>query len=358
MYPGTERGRVQGYLSSVWGVSSVLGPLAGGLLTEYLSWAWVFWINIPVGLLTVYLFSRYLKEQVTRTERRVDWLGALLFTASTAGLMLALTEVGGVGSVAVGAAVVFVVCGALFVWQERRAADPMVAFELWLRRPIATANGAMLLSGMALIGLTAFLPMYVQGVMGRSALVAGFTLTAMSLGWPVGAMLAARIFFERLGLRGTLMLGGMLLPVGAAAMLFLDSGTSPFIAGAGSLVMGLGMGLLSTASIVLIQGSVGWAERGAATASNVFARMLGSTFGATVMGGVLNASLSHHSVAVGYDQVRRLLDTSGPSIADPAVQAALGQGLHLTFWAMFLITLSGFAAASLVPRTALRQPAE
>jgi EmrB/QacA subfamily drug resistance transporter len=358
LYPGAQRARVQGYLSSVWGISSVLGPLAGGLITQHLGWAWVFWINIPVGLIAIYLFGRYLPEKVVRTERRVDWAGALLFTAATAALMLALTELGGATDVAVGAAVVFLLCGALFIWQERRAADPMVAFGLWLRRPIATANGAMLLAGMALIGLTAFLPMYVQGVMGRSALVAGFTLTAMTLGWPLGAILAARVFFLRLGLRGTMVLGGMLPPLGAGMMLFLTTETSPFVAGAGSLIMGLGMGLLSTASIVLIQSTVGWAERGAATASNVFARMLGSTFGATVMGGVLNASLAHHPVPVAYDQVRRLLEAPGQAVSDPVVQDALRQGLHLTFWAMFLITLSAFAAASLVPRVALRQPAE
>ena len=201
--------------------------------------------------------------------------------------------------------------------------------------------------------------MYVQGVLGRTALVAGFTLTAMSFGWPVGAFYATRRLFPAIGLRGTMLAGGLLLPLGAGLMLFLEPGGSPLIAGAGSLVMGVGMGFLSTSAIVLIQGSVGWAERGAATASNIFARNLGSTFGATLLGGVLNASLADNAGgAISYSQIRALLERPGEALADPLVQAALGHALHLTFWAMFIITLAGLAAIMVVPRVAIHQPAE
>ena len=359
LYPAHERGRVQGYLSSVWGISSVLGPLAGGLITQHLNWAWVFWINVPVGLIASALFITFLQENVAKTERRVDVMGAVLFTTSIAALMTALTEIGTAPRNVAIALAVFAVSAALFVAQERRVADPMLAFALWSRRPIASANAATLLSGMALIGLSAFLPMYVQGVLGRTALVAGFTLTAMSFGWPVGAMLATKRLFPVIGLRGTMLAGALLLPIGSGLMLFLAPGLSPLIAGAGSLVMGVGMGFLSTSAIVLIQGSVGWEERGAATASNIFARNLGSTFGATLLGGVLNASLAGNAGgAISYTQIRSLLERPGEALADPLVQAALGHALHLTFWAMFVLTLAGLAAVTIVPRTAIRQPAE
>ena len=119
------------------------------------------------------------------------------------------------------------------------------------------------------------------------------------------------------------------------------------------------MGLISTSAIVLIQSSVGWDERGAATASNVFSRNLGSTFGAAVLGGVLNATLANQGAASsGFDEVRHLLNGAGGPAVDPAVLAALGSGLHLTFWAMFLITVSAFAASALVPRVKLPLPAE
>jgi MFS family permease len=226
-----------------------------------------------------------------------------------------------------------------------------VAFELWGRRPIAAANAATLLAGMALIGLTTFLPMYVQGVLGQSPLVAGFALTVMVVGWPLGATIAAR-GFARFGIRRILLVGALLLPLGATAFLALAPGVSPIVAGIGSLVMGLGMGLFSTSAIVMIQDIVQWAERGSATASNIFARNLGSTLGATAFGAVLNYGLGHFGAggaAVSAEQLRRLLETPAGLVVDDAVRGVLDRSLHLTFWAVFVVALSTFLFALLVP---------
>ena len=356
LYSVEERGRVQGWLSSVWGISSVLGPLAGGLIIQHLSWSWIFWINLPVGLLAALGFGLFLHERVGGERRRVDVGGAALFTAAIAALMVAFTELGtGHGRTVAVAAAAFVLSAVLFVLQERRAADPMMAFALWGRRPIATANAATLLSGMAIIGLTTFLPMYVQGVLAQSALVAGFTLTVMVLGWPIGSMLAARNF-ARFGLRATLLFGAALLPLGAVAFVALGPRSSPLLAGLGSIVMGLGMGFLTTASIVIIQDAVGWEERGSATASNIFSRNLGSTLGATVLGGVLNVSLAGGTAGApfDFDRVRALLDHPGRAAGEAAVRATLGHGLHLTFWTVFAITVLAVLLATLVPRVALQ----
>ncbi|MBV9750823.1 MAG: MFS transporter [Acetobacteraceae bacterium] len=358
LYSVQERGKIQGYLSSIWGMSSVLGPLAGGLIIQHLSWAWIFWINVPVGLAAAAGFVAFLHERVAHETRSVDAAGAALFTVAVAALMVALTELGtSGGTVALAAACVFAVSTILFVIQERRARDPMLAFRLWARRPIATANAATLLSGMAVIGLTVFLPMYVQGVLNRSALVAGFALTMMVLGWPIGSTIAAKNF-SRFGLRATLLFGAALLPAGALAFVLLGSRTSPVVAGVGSIIMGLGMGFLSTSAIVIIQDCVGWAERGAATASNIFSRNLGSTLGATVLGAVLNISLAHGgagTAAVNFDEIRHLLDHPGAAIGDASVRAALGHSLHLTFWAVFLIAALTLLLATLVPPVAIGQ---
>ncbi len=360
LYSVEERGRIQGWLSSIWGISSVLGPLAGGLIIGHMSWAWIFWLNLPIGALAALGFALFLRESVGAERRQVDVLGAALFTAAIATLMVALTELGtGHPDTVMIAGAGFVVAAVLFVLQERRAPDPMLALALWSRRPILTANAATLLSGMAVIGLTTFLPMYVQGVLGQSALVAGFTLTAMVLGWPIGSTIAARSF-RRVGLRATLLFGAALLPVGAVAFVALRPGSTgalsgPLLAGAGSVVMGLGMGFLSTSAIVIIQDAVGWGERGAATASNIFARTLGSTLGATVLGGVLNASLSSSGQGrFDFDRLRTLLDHPRADAAEAATRAALGHGLHLTFWTVFAVTVLALLLATLVPRVTLK----
>ena len=353
IYTIEERGRIQGYLASVWGISSVLGPLAGGLIVQHASWPWVFWVNIPIGLLACAGFYAFLHEQKVPKQQSVDVTGAALFAVAVAALMLALTEGGSSDTViAIGAATVFVIATTLFVMQERRAKDPILAFGLWARRPILTANAATLFSGMTIIGLTTFLPMFVQGVLGRSALVAGFSLTVMVLGWPIGATVAARTFVH-IGLRTPLLFGAALLPVGAATFLFLDPASSPILAGLGSAIVGLGMGFLSTSAIVIVQDSVGWSERGSATASNIFSRNLGSTLGAAALGALLNISLDYGGDAgnrIGYGQVRDLL--SNPGVLDnvAAVRAALDHALHVTFWGIFGIALITLLLALFVPR--------
>jgi Na+/melibiose symporter-like transporter len=243
---------------------------------------------------------------------------------------------------------------ALFVIQERRSPEPMISLELWSRRPIAAANGASLLNGMVMIGLTTFLPVFVQGVMQDSPLVAGFALSAMVLGWPVGATFGVR-FFKRFGVRPVLRAGGLLVPAGAFVFVVLNQDSSPVVAGVGSLIVGLGMGLLSSASIILIQEIVDWSERGSVTASFLFARSLGSTFGATVFGAVLNFDLLHSGAAatVTSDELRRLLERgSAAAGGDVGLRAALEGSLHLTFVSMFGIALMVAATAFLVPRVA------
>ena len=355
LYSARERGRIQGYLASVWGISSVAGPLVGGLIIGHLSWPWIFWINLPIGVVAAALFLRFLHEGVERRSRQIDALGAALFTAAIAALMMALTAAGEAPAAALWPAVGFVVAAILFVIQERRAADPMLDIRLWMQRPIATANTATLLSGMTVIGLTAFLPMYVQGVLRQSPLIAGLTLTLMVLGWPIGATTAARSFV-RFGLRPILLVGATLLPLGAIAFVVLGPASSPIVAAGGSVVMGLGMGFLSTAAIVIIQDSVAWAQRGAATASNIFARNLGSTLGATVLGAVLNYRLAHPSSGptVNSDQLRRLLDDPASlGAGGDAIRDGLQHALHGTFWTVFAVAVLTLLLSLLVPQVAI-----
>jgi EmrB/QacA subfamily drug resistance transporter len=356
LYPAHERGKIQGYLASVWAASAVVGPLAGGLIIRDLSWSWIFWLNVPIGLGAAVLFVLFLGEKVKSERRSIDIAGAALFTLAVAALMVALTETEGTDSARQWwAAGVFVVCLVLFLLQERRAVDPMISFALWRRRAVAAANAGAVVVGVVLMGLTTFLPMYVQGVLHQSPVVAGLALTMIMLGWPSGATLSVRLF-PRFGLRRMTVAGSVLLPIGGCAFIFLGPGSSPVLAGIGSLVMGLGMGLVSVSSLVLIQEIVDWSQRGSATASNLFARNLGSTIGAAALGAVLNFGLSH-SPGVGTitsDALRRTLEAPAGSRAT-AIGLALQHSLHTTFWAIFVVSLSVVAAAVLIPSITVAQ---
>ena len=352
LYAVHERAKIQGWLASVWAISAVLGPLAGGLIIQHFSWAWIFWMNLPIGALAAAGFWAYLHENRVRGRGKIDHLSAGIFTVAIAAIMADLTAFSTSGGLEIGLiSLVAVVAVALFVLQERRSPEPMISLDLWGRRPIAAANGASLLAGTVMIGLTTFLPVFVQGVMQQSPLIGGFALSAMVLGWPIGATVGVRVGLRRFGVRAMLRVGGVLIPLGSIVFILLNRDSSPVVAGLGSLVVGLGMGLSSSASIILIQEIVGWSERGSVTASYLFARSLGSTFGATVFGAVLNFGLLRSGRGgVSSDQLRQLLER-GPQVgADLGLRAALEQSLHLTFASMFAVALMVAAALFLVPK--------
>jgi EmrB/QacA subfamily drug resistance transporter len=352
LYPGRERGKIQGYLASVWAISAVIGPLAGSVIVHNLSWAWVFWINIPVGLLAALFFLVFLKESFERRNERIDVVGALLFAIAMASLMIGLTDSEGASASHTAVSIaIFIVSALLFFWQERRASHPMVSIALWRMRPIASSNTVTFLSSVAMMGLTTFLPIYVQTVLGRSAVVAGLTLTMMLVGWPCAATLAARNF-HRIGVRPLMIAGTLFALAGASFFVFLGPESSPVVPGLGSLVLGFGMGLMSIPALVLIQSSVDWRQRGSATAANVFSRNLGSTLGATIFGAVLNYRLAHsaHAGAFSADQLRGLLNGTATSTAVEApLRLALQDGLHATFVAMVAIAVLTVLASLFIP---------
>jgi MFS family permease len=249
------------------------------------------------------------------------------------------------------ALVVFGLSAYAFVIQERRFPDPMISFALWGQRAVAATNGVAVLSSMALMGLTSFLPMYVQAVLRSSPLVAGLALTTMLVGWPAAATVAARTFHV-FGLRRTMVAGTLLIPIGAIVFVLLTPDSSPILAGTGSLVMGFGMGLVSVSSLILIQEIVQWSQRGSVTASNLFARNIGSTLGATLFGGVVNFGLAHAQGLgpVKADELRQLLDNAAEHFGDSAsVLMVLHQALHTTFVVMLMVTLISVAVAWFVP---------
>ena len=351
LYQIEERGKVQGLLSSVWASSAVLGPLIGGVIVDHLPWAWIFWINIPFGFLSIGLLLLFLRERIERRSHRIDYLGAILFSVAIVSFLIVLTEAQSSTSLILGFGLLFLLSTGLFFWQELRTTEPMVSLTLWRRRLIATCNIATLLAGMALIGLTTVLPLYVQGVLGGSPTMAGFALTMLTVGWPLAVTLATRCY-HLFGIRNTLRFGGLMFPTGAAMLMLLNPTSDPLMAGIGPFVMGFGMGLLSITSIILIQESVDWAARGSATSSNLFARSLGNTLGATALGAVLNLGIAAYASDATADRVHDVLE-SKTGLAQAAtsliVRPVLDGALHLTFWSILAMAVLACLAAWAIP---------
>lgn len=352
LYKLEERGHAQGMMASVWAISGVLGPLAGGLIVSHVSWAWIFWINLPVGIVTIIGLMLFLHEQVETHKARIDYTGAALFSISIGSLLILLTESPNAGAATVvSLTVVFAASGLLFLTHERRTPEPILSIALWTRRLVAASNTATLLAGMALIGLTTVLPIYVQGVLGRSPVLAGSALAALIIGWPLSVMFSGRLY-RVFGIRRTLRVGSVLFPLGSAFLLLLGPHSSPAIAALGSFVMGSGMGVISVTTIALVQDSVEWSMRGSATASVVFARSLGSTIGATAMGTLLNLGITHYGTG---ELARRLHDLlNQPSgltqlSGDASIRIVFDQSLRWSFVGVVALAVLTSAAAWLIP---------
>jgi EmrB/QacA subfamily drug resistance transporter len=197
-YESGERAVVQGYVGAVWGISAIVGPLMGSLIVEHVSWAWIFWLNIPIGVLTIAGLNRFLREASALKQHSIDYFGAAMFVTGIIALLIVLTP-GHEGIFAysisrVVFSIIFVATATLFFLHERHAPEPMISFDLWKDPLVATANGATAIAGMLIIGLTSLVPIYVQGVLLHSALVAGMTLTSMSIGWTLSTTVASRLY--------------------------------------------------------------------------------------------------------------------------------------------------------------------
>jgi EmrB/QacA subfamily drug resistance transporter len=358
LYRLEERSRAMGMLAAVWAVSAIIGPLAGGVIIDHFSWAWIFWINLPLGVLTIAGFLLFLQEKVEHRQAKIDYGGAILFSIAIISLLLILTNTDASGWTLTTLALLFVVTGALFIRQEKRAPEPIISLSLWTRRLIATSNAATLLLGMALIGLTTLLPIYVQGVLGRSPIEAGVVLTALVFGWPLAVMMSGR-FYKAFGIRQTVRAGGLIFPLGAIFLLFLRPDSHPALPGIASFLMGFGMGIISITGTVLVQESVEWSMRGSATASIVFSRSLGNTLGAAAAGAFLNIGIRHYGSGELAPQLRALLNAPSGLVhlaTNPVIRIVFYHALYATFWGIVAVAVLCGVSAWLIPVASKSEP--
>jgi EmrB/QacA subfamily drug resistance transporter len=362
LYSVEERARVQGYVASVWGMASVLGPAIGGLFSEYVSWRWIFFVNLPLGAIALLALHRRFREQVVRRSHRIDYAGTLLLTTSCSLLILGLLEGGHAwawrsptsGAVLAGALLGMVA----FVAVERRAVEPVLPLWVFRRRILVAGNLVALGTGAVLIGLSSYVPTYVQGVLGKGAVEAGFALGALTIGWPIAAGLSGRLYL-RIGFRDTALVGITFVIAGSVLTVLLGSGSSVWVVAGGMFVTGLGMGLTSSPTVVAVQSVVGWERRGVVTGTNMFCRAMGSAVGAAVFGAIANAALAgrfaHPTAAVAgrlpedVDSASLALTGSDPVVV-AFVRSALLDASHLVFVALLVVAVLLAGAIALLPR--------
>ncbi|MDQ3805495.1 MAG: MFS transporter, partial [Acidobacteriota bacterium] len=298
VYTVEERARMQAYFSGVWGLASVIGPVAGGFITDNLSWRWVFYINVPFGLAAALVIGLALREPRRQERAAIDYAGAALLMASITLLMLALVEGGGSVSALTGARNLAllggaVLLGALFGWVERRARDPIVPFRLLRNRVVAVGVGAGFLAGVAMFGVITFVPLFAQGSLGASATGAGSLLTPLMLSWVFVAIVGGRLLL-RIGYRTTCIAGFVTLTAGMALLATYERDWPRAWLYFDLCVVGAGLGLTMLTLLIAVQQAVAREQLGIATSLNQFSRSIGGAVGVAVLGAVLSAGLASH----------------------------------------------------------------
>ncbi|WP_280453936.1 MDR family MFS transporter [Nocardia brasiliensis] len=331
LYTLTERAKVQGYLASIWALSSVAGPLLGGIFADYVSWRWIFLINLPLSAVAGWMLLRSFKESAPRRKQQVDYLGAALLTIGAGALILGLLEGGQAWAWSSPTSLAIFAGGALllvlFGLVERRAANPVLPLWVFTRRVLVASSVVGVLVGAILLGLTSYVPTFTQGVLGTGALVAGLTVGALTLGWPIAAALAGKVYL-RLGFRATALIGSGLATVGAATTLLITEDSTLWQVAASCFLIGAGMGLVAAPTLIAAQASAEWSERGVVTSANMFARSIGSAVGVAVFGAIVNA---------------RIGDTDHPE------PATLSSAVHLVFVTVTVMAVVMLLASACMP---------
>jgi EmrB/QacA subfamily drug resistance transporter len=372
IYSLHERTRMQPVFSGVWGLSSILGPLVGGFITDQLSWRWVFYINIPFGLAAAFVIGFALKEPKLRERPNIDYAGALTLIIGVTLLMLAMVEddsganslfTARNGALLLAALVSF----GIFLGIERRANNPIMPPQLFKNRVVSIGLLASFGAGVGMFGAISFVPFFAQGVLGSSATEAGSLLMPLLLSWVVMGIIGGRLLL-RVGFHRMAMFGLSLMTIGFVALATAGRNTSYFHLSLELVVIGAGLGLAILTLLLAAQQSVGRSQLGLVTSLSQFSRSIGGAMGVAVMGAILSSSLAMHLASMAQSggdlspalatklaaDPNALIDTAAQKelsmAAVNALRTALGMSLGHVFWMCAAFSALSFVALFWLPK--------
>jgi EmrB/QacA subfamily drug resistance transporter len=352
IYAPAERARLQGWLSSVWGLAAVIGPVLGAFIVEHLHWALVFWINLPIGIAAIAILAIFLNERLTPRQHHIDYIGSALLMLGVGAIMMVVVQAESLQAPVIATLLIIgTLALMLLVVNERRSREPIVPFQLLGHRIIAAGNLGGLAIGALLTCVVGFLPTYVQGAMGRSPATTGIVIAVLSVAWAAASVVAGRMMV-RTSYRLTGAIGALALICGCAVLIALDESNSLTLVNFGAVLIGIGMGYCNTTFLVSVQASVGWSERGAVTSSVLFMRTIGQALGAGIAGAILNFSLARTAPSAG-DTLNQLLAPDLRASLDPQLidqlSHAIASSLHEVYVIAGVLAALTLAVVALIP---------
>lgn len=355
-----QRGRYQGYLGAVFAISSVAGPLLGGLFTEHLGWHWIFFINVPVGILTLYIISTRLRLPVRHNPHRIDYAGAGLLSVATTSLLLVTvwggTEYSWKSPEIIGLAAVSLLFTSLFVWREKYAAEPLIPLRLFKNDIFITSILLSALSGIAMFASILYIPQYQQIVRGNTPTESGLLLLPLVFGLLCASIISGRLISKTGRYRPFPIIGTLLLAFGLWLFSHISLTTSHVVISLWMLVIGGGLGMFMQVAILAVQNSAAHADLGSATSTVAFFRGVGGSLGGAIFGSILVSRITHylqHSLP-GATQEMSSAITSGVEHLPPAAREAALHAYVGAFHDLFLMAIP-FALAAFVVALLLRE---
>lgn len=347
-----ERAKMQAYFSGVWGFSSVIGPVVGGFITDQINWRWVFFVNLPIGVVAALIIGFALKEPKLTNRPKIDYLGAVLLMAAISLLMLGMVEGDGAGIFSTQNVLLVLISLAMlaaFVFVENRAADPIIPFDLFRNKTVSIAVLAGFLGGIAMFGAISFIPLFAQGSLGFTATEAGSLLTPLMLTWVTMSVIGGRLML-RIGYRVITIFGYIALTLGFVFLAMFDPETNRAWLYFDLMTIGAGLGLSMLTLLIAVQQAVERSKLGVATSLNQFSRSIGGAIGVAIMGAVLTIGLSSSLRDAAADsgplteaQAREFASNPNaliepdaraavPSETLAVLQSALADAIHPVFW--------------------------
>lgn len=368
-----ERAKMQAYFSGVWGLSSVIGPIIGGFITDQLSWRWVFFINLPVGIAAAVIIGFALKEPKNTKKPVVDYAGAASLMLAISLLMLAMVEGGNsMQSLFSPENLVLFAGGGLllviFGWAEKRAKDPIIPFHLFRDRTVSVSVAAGFLAGIAMFGAISFIPLFAQGALGMTATKAGSLLTPLMLSWVSMSIIGGRLLLK-VGYRTITIIGFVIMTTGFIFLATVGRATPIYFLYVDLVLIGCGLGLTMLTLLIAVQQAVERHQLGSVTSLNQFSRAIGGAFGVAIMGAVLTAGLSNQLLksAGGPDSVltvdqaasfasnpNALIDPAAKASLEPAtlnvLQEAMAAAVRPVFWVGGAVCALALVVAFALPK--------
>jgi EmrB/QacA subfamily drug resistance transporter len=355
--PG-KRGKTLSFASSVWGISSIIGPTLGGIIVTYVSWRWIFFLNVPLALVSLATIGRYMQHRAVSPKKvSLDIAGITCLSGFILSfLTLFITggrDYGWLSGELVGISALSAVFFVLFIIIEKRAADPVLDLRFFTRPVFALGNGAVFCASFAIFSLFAYVPLFIEGALAETPLQVGLTMLSLSLGWSAGSLVLGRCI-DGFGGRWAAVLGGVILVISCGSMLFFNPQTSLVVCSFVFLLAGIGMGFVTLSTLLLVQADLAKVNLGVATSFHQFSRTLGGTIGVGICGGVVTTELLHNlqeSSVMIPPRVMALLRDSMENLfreefrqllsekSETLLSLAVSNAMSIVFWIVFGATM-------------------